>query len=139
MRDMEWGKAIRNGLLSCLLGLLICLIPVVLAAFWLEAGAGRDLLTTGRELTGKVGDLYRGNWPLIAAILFISVVIVVWRAWAVANRTGPWRLANGLLVGLVPALLWLLFVLFGGFDPWLMAMAAVFILAGLMGGILARA
>jgi len=138
MRDMEWGKAIRNGLFAWLLSLLIFLAPVLVLALSLAEGQDRDLLGVGREVAEQVGALYAGNWLLIGALVFISAVIITWLARAVANWSGPWRLANGLLVGVVPAALWLALGLLGGFELRLAVIAAVYAAAGLLGGMLAR-
>ena len=71
--------------------------------------------------------------------MLIVALLILWRGRAVAMGTGESRWVNGLVVGATAAVFSLVFVLCGGFDLSTLVTIAVYLVAGVAGGLLARA
>jgi hypothetical protein len=141
MDDIRWGRAILNGLFVWLLSLIIFMLPAVLYATVLGAQLGpemQDPAAVSQEISQRINAMYAGSWLLIVGLIVATAVLVFWRAQAVANGTWHRRWLNGLIVGVVPAVLSLLFVLCGGFDVWDVVTLVVYVVAGVLGGLSAR-
>ena len=141
MDDIRWDRALLNGLFVWLLTLVIWALPAVLYAYSLSATGSPDApnyATLFTRLGGEVGVLYGQNWLLMVALIIITAVLVFWRARVVARGTWNLRWVNGLIVGAVPAVLSLSFVLCGGWNWLTAAAAAAHLVAGLLGGLTAR-
>jgi hypothetical protein len=138
---MRWSKAVLNGLFVWLMSLAVVALPGAVATFALGIELGSqdmDPVAMGQEIGRQVATLYAENWVLIVGLIVITAALTLWRARAVANGTWHLRWANGLVVGAVPAALSSLSVLCGGFGVLDIVTIAVYLLAGLAGGILAR-
>lgn len=141
MDDVRWGKAILNGLFVWLISLVIFMVPAFLYGTVLGAQLGpemQDPAAVGQEISQRISELYAGSWLLLLGLAVITAVLIFWRAQSVANGTWDKRWLNGLIVGAVPAVLSLLFVLCGGFDVWNVVNLVLYAAAGILGGLSAR-
>lgn len=141
MDDIRWGRGVLNGLFVWLLSLAVYLVPGLTYAFWLvtQQGPGdQDYGAISRQMSQDIPRLYQENWLLLVGLIVITAVIIFWRARTVARGTWNMRWLNGLLVGVVPAVLSLLFGFCGGFDLIDAVMIGLYVVAGLLGGISAR-
>ena len=142
MDKVRGGKAILNGFIAWLIGFIIYMIPSFAYAFWLAfqmVPTTTDYTAMSARISQEVAALYTGNWLLIGALILIAALIILWRARAVAMGTGGSRWINGLVVGAVPAVLSLVFVLCGGLGLDTVVTIVVYLGAGVVGGWLARA
>jgi hypothetical protein len=141
MDDIRWGRSVLNGLFVWLLSLAVYLVPGFTYGFWLvtqQDPGDQDYGALSRQMSQDIPRLYQENWLLLVGLIVITAVIIFWRARAVARGTWNMRWLNGLLVGVVPAVLSLLFVLCGGFEVIDGVMIGLYVVAGLLGGISAR-
>ena len=141
MDDVRWGKALLNGLFVWLISLIIHMIPAFVFAFWRGAQLGsqsQDYGALSQQISQEISAMYAESWALIAALVVITAVLILWRARAVANGTWHMRWLNGLIVGAVPAVLSLSFVLCGGLGLMDAVTIAVYLVTGLVGGLSAR-
>ena len=141
MDDLRWDRALLNGLFVWLISVAVYVVPALVYGFWQMTGMGPQLegtSTLGQQVAQVATSLYEESPVLLVALILITTLLIFWRARVVAKGTWSLRWANGLVVGAVPAVLSLLFILCGGFDWWDAAMSGVYLLAGLLGGIAAR-
>ena len=141
MDDIRWDRALLNGLFVWLLSVIIWAVPAVLFAYSLSVSGGPgapDSATLLSQFSGEIGRLYGQNVLLIVGLIVITAVLVFWRARVVARGTWNLRWVNGLIVGAVPAVLSLSFVLCSGWSWLTAAAAAAHLIAGLLGGLAAR-
>ena len=141
MDDLRVGRALLNGLFVWLLSLAVYLVPVfayVFARSMQLSPATADYGALGEQIAGEVSTIFAENWLLVIALVAITAVLTLWRARAVAQGTWHLRWLNGLIVGIVPAVLSLLFTVCGGFDVLDAITIGVYVLMGLLGGLVAR-
>jgi len=141
MEKVRWGKALLNGFVAWIIGVVIYMIPSFVYAAWLVfqlVPTMTDSTAISTEISQRIAAMYTGNWLLIGALVLIAALIILWRARAVATGTGQSRWINGLVVGAVAAVLSLVFVLCGGFDLSTVVTIVVYLGAGVVGGLLAR-
>ncbi len=141
MKKVRWGKAILNGFIAWLIAFAINMLVgigysvVVLGRLMPTA---KDYTAMGEQIGREVAALFAGNWLLSGALILIAALIIIWRARAVAMRTGKSRWINGLVVGATAALLSLVFVLCGEFGLDTVVTILVYLGSGVVGGLLAR-
>ncbi|MBU0493482.1 MAG: hypothetical protein KKA73_16460 [Chloroflexi bacterium] len=124
------------------IGLVIYFIPSFVYAFWLAfqmAPTTTDYMSMSTRISQEIATIYSENWLLIGALMLIAALIILWRARAVAMGTGQSRWINGLVVGATAAVFSLVFVLCGGVDLSTVVTIVVYLGAGVVGGLLARA
>ena len=141
MDDLRVGRALLNGLFVWLLSLAVYSVPAFAYAFArsMQLGPGApDYGALGAQIAGEVSTIFAENWLLVVALVAITAVLTLWRARAVARGTWHLRWLNGLIVGIVPAVLSLLFTVCGGFDMLGAISIGVYVLMGLLGGLVAR-
>jgi hypothetical protein len=141
MDDVRVGRALLNGLFVWLISLVLYLLPAFLLAFWLGAQLGpgaQDYAALGQEISKRVSTMYTEQWVLTGGAILITAILILWRARAVSKGTWNMRWLNGLLVGLVPAVLSLLFALCGGFGIQHIVLVVVYLGAGLLAGVTAQ-
>jgi len=142
MEKVRWGKAILNGLIAWLIGFVINMAVGIGYSFIVLGRlmpTATDYNAMGNQISQEVAALYAGNWFLIGALMLIAALIILWRGRAVAMGTGRIRWINGLVVGATAAVFSLVFVLCGGFDLSILVTIVVYLGAGVVGGLLARA
>lgn len=140
MDDVRWGRALLNGLFVWLISLVVFMLPGFLYAFWFGAQLGpeaQDYAALSQQISQEISAMYEQSPWLIVALIVIVALLVFWRARAVARGTWRMRWLNGLLVGAVPAVLSLLFILCGGPDLLDAVAVVVYLLAGLVAGLTA--
>ena len=141
MDDLRWDRALLNGLFIWLISAAIYVIPALVYGFWQMTSLGPQLGGTsalGQQVAQVATSLYEESPVLLIALVLITALLAFWRARVVSRGTWNLRWANGLIVGAVPAVLSLLFVLCGGFDWWDAVTSAIYLFGGLLGGITAR-
>lgn len=141
MDDIRVGRAVLNGLFVWLISLAAYLVPAVayvLVRSMQLAPTSPDYAALVEQIGQEVSAMFAENWVLVVALVAITAVLTLWRARAVARGTWNARWLNGLIVGLVPAVLSLLFTICGGFDLLDTVTIGVYLLMGLLGGITAR-
>jgi hypothetical protein len=136
------GKALLNGLLAWFIGFVLYMVPAFVVAFRLafEMGSQRQGSAAISEQIGqKIAAMYAGSLLLQVGLIVIVGLLVVWRAWAVAKGSEQKQPVSGLIVGAVPAVLTLVFLMCGGFG-WVDIVAIlVYLVTGVIGGYLAKA
>jgi hypothetical protein len=141
MDDLRWDRALLNGLLVWFVSVAIYVVPAIVYGFWqmtsLRSQPG-GMSALGQQVAQIATSLYQESLVLLLALVLITALLTFWRARVVARGTWNLRWANGLLVGAVPAILSLLFVLCGGLDWWDAVTSAIYLVGGLLGGITAR-
>lgn len=140
MDDVHWGRAISNGLFVWIISLIIFMMPGFVYSIWLGAQLGpqaQDYGALSQQISQEISTMYGQNLWLVVALMVIIGVLIFWRARSVAKGTWSRRWLNGLIVGAVPAVLSLLFVLCGGPDLLDAATVVVYLAAGLLGGLTA--
>ncbi len=142
MGKVRWGKAILNGFIAWLIGFVINMAVAIGYSFIVWGRlmpSATDYTAMGEQIGREVAALYAGNWLLIGALMLITALLILWRARAVAMRTGQSRWLNGLVVGATAAVLSLVLVLCGEFGLDTVVTIVVYLGAGVVGGLLARA
>jgi hypothetical protein len=133
--------ALLNGLLAWFVGLALYMIPAFIVAFRLafELGSQRqDSSVIRQQISHTISTMYAGSWQLQVGFIVIVGLLVVWRSWVVVKENEEKQLVSGFIVGVVPAVLMLLFLACGGFG-WLDIIAMlVCLVAGAAGGYLAK-
>jgi hypothetical protein len=142
-KRVRWGRALLNGFVVCLVGSAMYMLPGFAYGVQRASELGPPTSTTsavGRQIGSEIAFLWEGDWRLLAlAIDIVTGLLVLWRARVVAMGAGQSRWLNGLLVGLVPALLWMPFIFLGGPVLAQVLTLAAYLAAGTVGGLLARA
>lgn len=136
------GKALLNGLLAWFIGFALYMLPAFVVAFRLAFELGprqQGAAAISQQISQQIAALYAGSWLLQVGLIVIVGLLVVWRAWAVAKRGAQRQLISGLVVGVVPALLTPVLMVWGGSDRVDMIAVLVYLVAGVTGGYLARA
>lgn len=136
------GKALLNGLLAWFIGFALYMLPAFVVAFRLAFEMGprkQGAAAISQQISQTIAALYAGSWLLQVGLIVTVGLLVVWRAWAVAKGGAQRPLISGLVVGVVPALLTPVLLVWGGFG-WVDIVAMlVYLVAGVTGGRLARA
>lgn len=141
MDDLRVSRAVLNGLFVWLVSVAVAMVPAFLYSVWRGAALApqtQDPAGAAGQIAREVADLYSGNSLLVIGVVVITVVLIVWRASAVAKGSWHMRWANGLLVGAVPAVLSLVSVLCGGLSTLDLVTVGLYLAAGLVGGLIAR-
>jgi hypothetical protein len=118
------------------------MVPAFVVAFQqaFEMGSQRQGSAAISEQIGqKITAMYAGSWLLQVGLIIIVGLLVMWRAWAVAKGSEQKQLVSGLIVGAVPAVLTLVFLVCGGFGWVDIAAILVYLVTGVTGGYLAKA
>jgi hypothetical protein len=142
MDDLRLSKALLNGLFVWLISAALTALPGIVYSVWRSSELvprSVDALATAEQVAREVAALYAGNPLLTIGLVAITAVLVLWRASAVAKGSWTLRWANGLLVGVIPAVFALLSGLCGGLGVPDLVTSGVYLLAGLVGGLIARA
>lgn len=136
------GKALLNGLVAWFIGFALYMLPAFVVAFRLAFEMGpqkQGPAAISQQISREIAALYAGSWLLHVGLIVMISLLVVWRAWAVAKGSAQRQLVRGLMVGVVPALLTPVLLVWGGFG-WVDIVAMlVCLVAGVTGGRLARA
>jgi hypothetical protein len=132
-----WVKAILNGILVFLIGFIIYMIPAFIVAFNIAFKLGPalqdpDLISS--QISQAISAMYDNNLYLTTGFIVITSLLIFWRAYSITVNTGNKSVVNGLIVGAVPALFTLLFVLFHGIDPGSIVEIILFLAAGASAG-----
>ena len=141
MDGIRWGRAILNGFLAWLLGFILYMIPSFVKAFQLVFAGGPPTdasAVDGQAISAEIAEMYASSLWLAIGFIVIIVLLVLWRARAVATGTGQSKITNGLVVGAVPALLTLVFLACGGFGVDSIVSMVLYLGAGALGGYLAK-
>ena len=134
---LRWGKALVNGLLAWILGFVIYMIPSVVVAFKMafELGPqGVESSMISSQISQTISQMYRESIWLSIGYAAVIALLVYWRARVVARGTGTQRVAHGLLVAAIPVLLSLLSAAVIHLELASFVDAAIFCLAGYIGG-----
>jgi hypothetical protein len=135
--SLRWGKALLNGLLAWILGFVIYMIPSFVVAFKMgfELGPqGVESSAIGSQISQAISQMYRENIWLSIGYAVVIALLVFWRARVVAKGTGVYRVPHGLLVAAIPVLLSLLSAVVIQMEWSSFVDAAIFCLAGYIGG-----
>ena len=127
-----WAKSILNGIIVLVAGFVLYLIPGLVLAFKMGFELGpkaKDSREVSTKISQAVSQLYRDEVWLTMGFIIITGLLILWRASSVAKGTGDKKLINGLIVGTVPALIGLSFILSGSFS--LVALGEIIFFAGL--------
>jgi hypothetical protein len=132
-----WVKAILNGFLVFLIGFIIYMIPSFVVAFKIAFKLGptlQDPALISSQISQAISVMYENNWYLTSGFIVITSILIFWRAYAISRNTWDKSVVNGLIVGAVPALFTLLFLLFHGIDPGSIIEIILFLAAGAAAG-----
>jgi hypothetical protein len=135
-----WIKALWNGFLALILSFVLYMIPGLILGFKMGFELGSKMKDSG-EMSARISEtisrMYQENIVLMVGYIVITGLLILWRARVVSRGTVDRRLINGLLVGIVPAFLSLIFVFTRGISVISVIEIAAFIGMGILGGTLA--
>jgi hypothetical protein len=135
--SLRWGKALLNGLLAWILGFVIYMIPSLVVAFKMgfELGPqGVESSAISSQISQAISQMYQENIWLSIGYAAVIALLVFWRARVVARGTGTQRVAHGLLVAAIPAVFSLVSAAVTQPELSSFVNAAIFCLAGYIGG-----
>lgn len=135
-----WIRALWNGFLALFLGFVLYMIPGLVLGFKMGFELGpkmKDSGEVGARISETISRMYQENIALMIGYIVITGLLILWRSRVVSRGTGDRKLINGLLVGIIPAFLSLIFVFTRGISVISVVEIAAFIGMGVLGGTLA--
>ena len=133
---ISWSKALFNGLIAWLLGLILYLIPGFVVAIPMGFDLGPKLNDTseiGRIIGQAVSQMYQSNIYLHFGYVFVLAVLILWRSRVISKRHVTKSVTPGLLVAVVPLILTAAPFAVGGHTLIGVLAVVLFLLAGLIG------
>jgi len=132
-----WGRAVLNSLLVWFLGFVIFMVPGIIAAAKMAIELGpklRDSNEISAQISSAMSEMYSSSLWLMGFYAGLFFILIFWRAWVVARRTGDKGMINGIIVSSIPVVTSLLFAFSGGVDIFSIAEIAIFLGAGAVAG-----
>ena len=132
-----WGRAVLNSLLVWILGFFIFMVPGIIASAKMAIELGpklRDSEEISARISSAMSEMYSSSLWLMGFYAGLFFILIFWRAWVVARRTGERGRINGMLVSSIPVVTSLLFAFSGGIDVYSMFEIFLFLGAGALAG-----
>ena len=134
---VPWVKALLNGVVATVIGFILYMIPGLVVGIQMGVALGpqlQDSAEVSRQINQAVTGMYRSSTILWIAYAVIVAALVFWRARVVAKKAGANGVLSGVLVGAVPAVITILFALFGSWGIRSILDAAAFLVVGGLAG-----
>lgn len=134
---VPWVKALLNGVIATVIGFVLYMIPGLFVGIKMGITLGpqlQDNAEVSRQISEAVTAMYRSSLVLWIAYAAIIAALVFWRARVVAKKAGAHGVLSGVLVGVVPAVIAVLFALFGSWGIRSFLDAAAFLVVGGLAG-----
>ncbi len=134
---VPWVKALLNGVVATVIGFVLYIIPGLVVGIQMGIDLGpqlQDNAEVSRQINEAVTGMYRSSVILWIAYAVIVAALVFWRAKVVAKKAGGNGVLSGVLVGVVPAVVTVLFALLGSWGIRSFFEAAAFLVVGGLAG-----
>ena len=132
-------KALWNSFLALLIGFVVYMLPGLIVGFKMGFELGpktENNSEVGARISATVSKIYQENVIFIVVSIIVTGLAILWRSKIVSRGTGDKKLINGILVGLVPSLIGLLYIFMRGFNIISVAGVLIFTGSGLLGAII---
>ncbi len=96
----------------------------------------KDSGEVSARISEAISEMYHENIILTAGYIVLTGLLILWRSRLVSKGTGDKKLINGFLVGVIPALMGLIFIFTRGLNIISLIEIVTFIGLGLLGSTL---